>query len=153
MPATKLKEFLDKHRVKYVTIRHSVAYTAQEIASLTHISGKEMAKTVMVKLDGIMAMAVVPGPHHVDLDALKAVAAAGSAELANEPEFKSMFPDCEAGAMPPFGNLYGMPVYSAEELREDQTIAFNAGTHSELFRMRYADFENLVQPRVARISH
>ncbi len=153
MPATKLTDFLDKHRVKYVTIRHSIAYTAQEIASLTHISGKEMAKTVMVKLDGTMAMAVVPGPHHVDLDALRKVAAAHTVELATEPEFKSMFPDCEAGAMPPFGNLYGMPVYSAEELREDQNIAFNAGTHSELFRMRYVDFEALVQPRVARISH
>lgn len=153
MPATKLREFLDKNHVKYVTIRHSVAYTAQEIASLTHISGKELAKTVMVKLDGGLAMAVIPGSHRVDLDSLKVVAAAKRVDLATEAEFKSTFPDCELGAMPPFGNLYGMPVYSAEELREDAAIAFNAGTHSELVRMRYTDYELLVHPRVARISH
>lgn len=153
MAINKLKDYLDKNHVKYVTIRHSVAYTAQEIASLTHISGREMAKTVIVKLDGNMAMAVIPGPQHVDLYKLQNVAAASKAELATEEEFKSKFPDCEAGAMPPFGNLYGLPVYSSEDLRLDQSIAFNAGTHSELVRMRYLDYETLVQPRVARISH
>jgi Ala-tRNA(Pro) deacylase len=153
MPANKLKEFLDQKHVKYVTIRHSVAYTAQEIASLTHIPGKELAKTVMVKMDGEMAMAVVPASHRVDLYALKAVSGAGAVDLANEAEFKYKFPDCEAGAMPPFGNLYKIPVYASEDLRLDEDIAFNAGTHSELVRMHYQDYERLVQPRVAKISH
>ncbi|MDX1984392.1 MAG: YbaK/EbsC family protein [Bryobacteraceae bacterium] len=153
MPANKLREFLDQKHVKYITIRHSVAYTAQEIASLTHIPGSELAKTVMVKMDGEMAMAVVPASQRVDLTLLKKVAGVDNVELATETEFKYRFPDCEAGAMPPFGNLYKMPVYSSEDLRLDEDIAFNAGTHSELVRLKYQDYERLVQPRVARISH
>ena len=152
MPAQKLKEFLDSSNVKYVTISHSAAYTAQEIAASARVSGKEMAKTVMVKIDGKIAMAVLPASYHVDMDLLKEAAGASSVELASEQEFKDMFPGCETGAMPPFGNLYDMPVFVSASLAEDDQIAFNAGSHTELIRLDYADFERLVQPRIIKFS-
>jgi len=130
MPVQKLREFLDSNQVKYVTISHSVAYTAQEIAASAHIRGKELAKTVMVMVDGELAMAVLPASLQLDLDRLKEVAGVGSVRLATEAEFKDRFPGCETGAMPPFGNLYGMKVFADQALAEDQEIAFNAGTHS-----------------------
>ncbi len=146
MPVTRLKEFLDQENVKYVTIGHSPAFTAQEIAERAHIPGKELAKTVMVKIDGELAMIVVPASEHVRLAHLKEALGADAAEIAGEYEFKERFPDCETGAMPPFGNLYDMPVFVSATLREDDEIAFNAGSHSELIRMAYADFERLVKP-------
>ncbi|MBI4539082.1 MAG: YbaK/EbsC family protein [Gemmatimonadetes bacterium] len=152
MPVQKLKDFLDSHRIKYVAIRHSTAYTSQEIAASAHIPGKELAKTVMVKVDGRMAMAVLPASLRVDFDRLKQAAGAGRVELATEAEFKGMFPDCEPGAMPPFGNLYGMEVFADETLAEDEEIAFNAGSHTELIRLSYGDFERLAGPRVAKIA-
>lgn len=152
MPAQKLKEFLDTHGVKYVTIRHSPAFTAQEIAASAHVPGNELAKTVMVKLDGKMAMAVVRAPDHVDFHLLKSAAGAKTAELATEDEFKDLFPQCEVGAMPPFGNLYDMSTYVSEALAADEEIAFNAGSHTELFKMTYADFARLASPTVARIA-
>jgi len=152
MPARKLKEFLDEHNVKYVSITHSRAYTAQEVAATAHIRGKEFAKTVMVKLDGKMAMAVLPATRKVDLEALKQAAGAHKAELATEQEFQYLFPECETGAMPPFGNLYGMETYVDTSLTEDEEIAFNAGSHIELVRMAYRDYERLVQPKVAPIA-
>src|SRR5581483_10890337 len=129
MPLSKLREFLDQNKIPYVVISHSTAYTAQGIAALAHIPGKELAKTVMVKLDGELAMAVVPASTLVDLTALKAVAGVKEAELASELEFKNRFPDCETGAMPPFGNLYGMTVLVDEGLAHLEEIAFNAGSH------------------------
>jgi Ala-tRNA(Pro) deacylase len=152
MPVKKLVEFLDSHQTKYVTITHSTAYTAQEIASLTHIRGRDMAKTVIVKLDGQLAMAVLPASKHVDLSLLKAVSGAKTATLATEAEFRGKFAECETGAMPPFGNLYGLPVYVEESLSKDKEIAFNAGTHNELLRVPYEDFARLVQPTVTRFS-
>ena len=152
MPINKLKEFLDSHRIKYVQITHSRAYTAQEIAASAHIPGKELAKTVMVKIDGKMAMAVLPASYRVDFDQLKRVAEAETVELASENEFKDMFPACEVGAMPPFGNLYEMDVYVAEPLTEDEEIAFNAGSHTELVRLRYEDFERLVEPKIKNFT-
>jgi Ala-tRNA(Pro) deacylase len=152
MPVQRLKEFLDDNDVRYVRIQHSPAFTAQEIAASAHIPGKELAKTVMVKIDGKMAMAVLPASYKVDMEKLKAATGAGSVELAGEQEFKDMFPACEIGAMPPFGNLYGMEVYAAEVLTEDEEIAFNAGSHTELIRLAYADFERLVQPKVTKLS-
>jgi Ala-tRNA(Pro) deacylase len=152
MPVKKLKEFLDANQVKYVTISHSAAYTAQEIAASAHIPGKELAKTVMVKVDGKMAMAVLPASARVDLDLLKQAAGAASAELASEREFKDMFPGCETGGMPPFGNLYGMDVYVSPVLAEDEEIAFNAGSHTELVRLSYKDFARLVNPKVVSLS-
>lgn len=152
MHIQRLKDFLDDHGVKYTLISHSPAFTAQEIAESAHIPGKWLAKTVMVKLDGKIAMAVLPATCRVDLDLLKVAASARMAELASEDEFKYLFRGCAVGAMPPFGNLFGVPVYVADILREDEEIAFNAGTHSELMRLTYRDFERLVKPTVARIS-
>jgi Ala-tRNA(Pro) deacylase len=152
MPVAKLKEFLDSHHVKYVTIHHSPAFTAQEIAASAHVPGKELAKTVMVKADGKMAMAVLPASFRVDLEQLRQSIGASVVELAGEREFKDLFPACEVGAMPPFGNLYGMEVFVAEILTEDEEIAFNAGSHTELLRLKYADFAGLVHPRVVRLS-
>ena len=152
MPVQKLKGFLDENGIKYVTIQHSAAYTAQEAAAYTHIPGKELAKTVMVKVDGKMAMAVVPASHRVDFDRLGKVAGAQHVELASEEEFKDFFPACDVGAMPPFGNLYDMAVYASDVLGEDVEIAFSAGSHSELIRLAYADYERLVQPKIASFS-
>lgn len=152
MPEIKLKQFLDDNDIKYVTIHHSRAYTMQKAAEYAHISGKEVAKTVMVKIDGKMAMAVLPAPEHVDLDLLKGAAKARSVELAGEKEFKNLFFGCDVGAMPPFGNIYGLDVYVEEGLKEDEMIAFRAGTHEELIELAYRDFERLVKPRVVRLS-
>jgi Ala-tRNA(Pro) deacylase len=148
MPVRKLREFLDKNKVKYIAVSHSPAFTAQEIAATAHISGKELAKTVMVKVDGKMAMAAVPASRHVNFELLAKAIKAKKVKLADERDFQDLFGECEVGAMPPFGNLYDMEVYVAEELTEDEEIAFNAGSHTELIRMKYADFERLVQPKV-----
>jgi Ala-tRNA(Pro) deacylase len=152
VPLNKVKAFLDYHRVKYVTISHSKAYTAQGIAAMAHISGRDLAKTVIVKLDGDLAMAVLPASYQVDLEALRRLTGVRKAELATEREFKRAFADCETGAMPPFGNLYGVPVYVDETLTEDHEIAFNAGSHYELIKLSYADFERLVKPEVMEFS-
>jgi len=152
MPLTSLKEFLDKHNVRYIVISHSPAYTAQGIAALTHIPGKELAKTVMIKMDGSLVMAVLPASYHVDLMRLKAEAMATTVALASESEFKGRFPDCEIGAMPPFGNLYGIEVFADESLAKDEEIAFNAGSHRELVRLAWKDFEKLVKPKVIRFA-
>jgi Ala-tRNA(Pro) deacylase len=152
MHLSKVKDFLDANAVKYVVISHSKAYTAQGIAAVSHISGKEVAKTVIVKLDGALAMAVLPASYQVDLPALRRDTGVQSAELASEREFKQHFPDCETGAMPPFGNLYSIPVYADESLTEDKEIAFNAGSHYELIKMAYLDFERLVGPEVMNFS-
>ena len=152
MPVKRLKEFLDSHNIKYVTISHSRAFTAQETAASAHVPVKELAKTVVVKIDGKMAMAVLPASSKVDFDLLKKAMGSGRVEIASEKEFKDMFPGCEIGAMPPFGNLYGMEVFAAESLTEDKEIAFNAGSHRELVKMAYKDFERLVKPKVTKFS-
>jgi Ala-tRNA(Pro) deacylase len=152
MPVQKLREFLDQSKVKYVRISHSMAYTAQEVAASAHITGKNVAKTVIVKLGGKMAMAVLPAAYQLDFNLMREAAGGGEVELAGEAEFKSVFPDCETGAMPPFGNLYGMDVFVAESLAEADEIAFNAGSHTELIQLAYADFERLVKPVLAKLS-
>lgn len=148
MPTQMLKEFLDANGVEYVIISHSPAFTAQKIAASAHIRGRELAKTVIVKIDGRMAMAVLPASQKADLNLLRETAHAQNVELASESEFRDSFPGCDPGAMPPFGNLYGMDVYVAASLAEDEEIAFNAGSFTELVRMAYRDFERLVQPKV-----
>jgi Ala-tRNA(Pro) deacylase len=153
MPVKKLKEFLDSKGIKYQSINHSPAYTAQEIAASTHVRGKELAKTVMVTLDGKMAMAVLPASRKVSLDLLREASGAANAQLAAERAFCDMFPGCEVGAMPPFGNLYDLDVYVSKLLTEDEEIAFNAGSHTELIRMGYKDFQRLVKPKIARLAH
>ncbi len=146
MAVKKLKEFLDENHVRYLTVSHSPAYTAQEIAAKVHVPGKEIAKTVLVKIDGRLAMAVLPGSFKIDFDELKKVTGSDNVRLADEHEFIDKFPDCELGAMPPFGNLYGIDVFVANSLAEDEEIVFNACSHSQLIKMSYADFERLVSP-------
>ncbi len=148
MPVKALKEFLDSHKIKYICISHSPAFTSQEIAAAAHISGKSLAKTVIAKVNGGMAMVVLPANEHVNFTALKQAAGVGSADLASESEFKSKFPECEVGAMPPFGNLYNMPVYVYGDLAQQEHITFNAGSHSELIQLTYSDFSRLVNPKV-----
>ncbi len=152
MPIDRLKTFLDENDVKYVTISHSRAYTAQQIAAAAHVPGKEMAKTVMVKVGGEMAMVVLPAPDQVSMDRVRGVTGTEDVELASEDEFSALFPSCEVGAMPPFGNLWDMTVFVDERLRENEHIAFNAGSHTELVKLPYGDFERLVQPVVAMVS-
>ena len=152
MPAKQLKELLDSHNIKYVTMTHSAAYTAQEIASLAHVRGEEFAKTVIVRIDGAMVMAVLPASYHVDLPLLKAAAQGKKIALASETDFRDRFPECETGAMPPFGQLFGMSVFVDETLTRDKEIAFNAGTHKELIRLSYEDFARLVQPKVVALA-
>jgi Ala-tRNA(Pro) deacylase len=147
-----LKKFLDENKIRYVTVTHSTAYTAQEVAALTHTKGKDFAKTVMVMLDGTLAMAVVPASHQVDLIRLKEGTRANTVALANESEFRARFPGCETGAMPPFGNLFDMAVFIDESLTKDVEIAFNAGSHNELIRLLYEDLERLVKPKVLKFA-
>lgn len=151
MLQTEVRTLLDSRRVAYRTIPHERCLTAQEIAAAAHIPGREMAKTVMVKLDGELAMAVLPAHERVDLDRLRRVAGAREVTLALESEFKDRFPGCETGAMPPFGNLYGMRVFVAEHLAQDHAIAFNCGDHRELVQLDYRDFAKLVEPTVGDI--
>jgi len=151
MPVQKLKKYLDDHGVKYVTITHSRAYTAQEVAASAHIPGKKVAKSVMVKIDGDMAMVVVPATFQVDLELLQNAVGARMIDLATEEEFAGLFPGCEPGAMPPFGNLYGMDTFMDATLREDDEIAFNAGTHTEMIRLAFPDYVRMVQPAVLQI--
>jgi Ala-tRNA(Pro) deacylase len=153
MPVQKLKEFLDREKIKYLSIVHSTAYTAQEVAASAHITGKELAKTVIVELDGRMAMAVLPANRKIVLTDLREVTGSDEAKFASEDEFKKQFPDCETGAMPPFGNLYGMDVYVAETLTDNDEIAFNAGSHTEAIKMRYKDFDRLVQPKIVSFTN
>ncbi len=152
MPINTLTRFLDDNKVEYVTIRHSPAYTAQKIAAAAHIPGREMAKTVMVNIDGKMAMAVLRATDQVDLDLLRGASNAKSVTLATEDDFRDAFQGVELGAMPPFGNLYGMEVFADEALTKDAQIAFNAGSHTELLQLDYADFERLAKPKVANFS-
>lgn len=148
MPSKLLKEFLDREQVRYVSIQHSPAYTAQEIAASAHIPGRGLAKTVILKIDGRLAMAVLPANRKIILADLREATGAEDVKFATEDEFKARFPDCETGAMPPFGNLYGLEVFVAPSLAQETEIAFNAGSHTEIIKMAYHDFERLVHPKV-----
>jgi Ala-tRNA(Pro) deacylase len=152
MVAKKLREFLDSHNIRYATISHPISYTAQGTAALAHVPSKDLAKTVIVKIDGALAMAVLPASYEVDLALLRASIGAETLCLAKEREFKESFPECELGAMPPFGNLYGMAVFVDESLTQEKEIVFNAGSHNELIRISYEDFERLVKPTVLKLA-
>lgn len=153
MPSKRLKAFLDENDIKYLSIMHSMAFTATDIAHSAHIRSKHMAKTVIIKINDKLAMAVVPANYKVNLLLLADALQNSKVELASESEFTRHFPDCEVGAMPPFGNLYNMEVYVAESLTENETIIFNAGSHMELIQMDYKDFENLVKPTFIMLNH
>lgn len=146
MATNKLKEFLESHQVKYVSLMHSPAFTSQEVAASAHVSGKQFAKTVIVKAPEGLAMVVLPANQQVNFSALSAQLG-GEVDLARESEFKNKFPDCEVGAMPPFGNLFDVPVYVAASLSDHDHIVFNAGSHAELMQVAFADFKRLVKPK------
>ena len=148
MALDRLRQYLDDHDTEYVVVSRSKAYTAQKIAASAHISGKQVAKSVILNADEKMVMVVVPAPHRVDLNRMKNILKAEVVSLAKEVEFQRQFPDCETGAMPPFGNLYEMDVFVDKSLTEDEVIAFNACSHRELVRMAFKDFEKLVKPVV-----
>jgi Ala-tRNA(Pro) deacylase len=152
MLTSRLREFLDERHARYETIPHSHTATAQETAESAHVPGKEFAKSVMVKLDDRMIMTVLPADVQIDLDRVKQLTGSVHAELAGETEFGTLFPGCEIGAMPPFGNLYGLEVFVDAEMAEDEMIAFNAGTHEELVRMSYEEYEKLVKPVRANLA-
>ncbi len=149
---SKLHEFLDANGVQYQVVTHRQAFTAQEVAATEHVSGKEVAKVVMLRSGSEFLMSVLPAPYLVDLDRAERVTGKPHLVLATEAEFKGLFPQCEAGAMPPFGNLYNLPVYVDAALTHDEYIIFNAGTHTQTVRMKYADFARLVQPKVGSFA-
>ena len=147
----KLKEALDEAKISYEVYNHALAYTAQEIAAKQHFSGREMAKVVMIDVDGTLVMGVIPGSRKISLEMVRASLGAKKARLASEDQFISRFPDCEIGAMPPFGNLFGLKVYVDPALEQDEYIYFNAGNHVQTVRLKYADFAWVVKPQVTRL--
>lgn len=148
----RLKEFLDDHNIKYESIDHTPSYTGQELAESVHISGMEIAKAVILKTDNDYIMAVLPASRKIDILYLEELIGVKGLSLADENEFADLFPDSEVGAMPPFGNLYGLPVYSASALSDDEEIVFNAGTHTDAIKMSYEDYEKVVKPTVFQFS-
>lgn len=149
--STRLKNLLDENKIPYSTMTHQTAYTAQGVAAAMQISGKELAKTVVLWAGEEMILAVLPAPKHVKLDKLGAQLGK-SVRLASEREFSDRFPDCEAGAMPPIGSLYNLPVYVDESLAADEAIVFNAGTHHDAIHMRYDDFVRLAKPKICAFA-
>lgn len=146
--ARKLKEYLDENKVPYNVSMHQEVYTAQEVAAAVHVKGKELVKVVIIKTKDKYVMAVLPADHKVDVERMRTLLNDAEARLATEGEFKSLFQDCDVGAMPPFGNLYDVGVYVDKSLAEDEDIVLQAGSHVETIRMKYADFERLVGPEV-----
>jgi Ala-tRNA(Pro) deacylase len=152
MPLQKLIDFLEENNVKFTRIIHSTAYTAQVIAHRAHISGNMLAKTIVLKdPEGKFVMAVVPANYQIDMAKISELYKA-ELDLATEDEFRKLFPGCETGGMPPFGNLFGLPVYVSESLAKSEDIAFNAGNHRELLQIHFSDFESLVKPTIAAFS-
>lgn len=149
----RLEDYLRENGVPFEVQHHPKAITAQEVAAAEHVPGKMLAKVVMILADGEMVMLTLPAPDQVDLEKVGKVLGAEQARLAEEEEFEGAFPDCEVGAMPPFGNLYELPVYVEEALAEDETIFFRAGTHTDTMSVSYADFEQLVEPTIAEFAH
>lgn len=152
MILAKLRTLLDQNAVRFALLEHSPAYTAQEVAAKLHVHGWELAKTTIVKADDRFLMIVLPAPSYVDLRRVCALAGARTARLATEDEMASLFPGCELGAMPPFGNLWEIPVWVDERLALDPVIVFPAGTHHEAVRMSFADYRHLVDPRVVSVA-
>ena len=139
--------WLDGNKVSYEVLHHPKAVTAQRIAQAEHVKGRHHAKVVMVKSGDQHLMIVLPADHQIDLEKVeKAIGKAVS--LDNEQEFKTLFSDCAIGAMPPFGNLYGLPTYVEQSLAEQDYIVFEAGTHTDAIKMSYRDYEKIVKPKV-----
>ena len=153
MPISKkLKDLFDAAKVSYEVYNHPLAYTAQEIAQRQHFSGNDMAKVVILKVDDQLVMAVVTGNQKVHLPTVRASLSANDVRLATEEEFVGRFPGCDIGAMPPFGNLFGMPTYVDPRVTEDEEIYFNAGNHVQAVRLSYKDYAQLASPRVVSLT-
>lgn len=152
MLCPRLVTYLDENRVPYQTLHHSSDFTSQETAAHTRTPGREFAKTIALRIDDGYAVGVLPAHHHVDFEKLRRWTNAREIRLATEDEMRSLFPDCEVGAQPPFGNLYGVPVYVSAALAGDEHVTFNGGSHEDVIRMRYDDFASLVKPRVINFS-
>lgn len=145
----RLAEYLDREQASYDTRQHAEAFTAQEVAAKSHVPGRDVAKVVVVRGEtGEYLMAVLPAPCRLDLEALAAAAGAGRLSLASEAEVRRLFPDCEAGAMPPFGRLYGLAVYADGCFPKTERLFFQAGNHHEVVGMAYPEFVRLVNPVV-----
>jgi Ala-tRNA(Pro) deacylase len=152
MIPARISEYLDRNQARYSFLSHPAAYTAQEEAAAAHVPGREWAKTVVCFADDQPVLAVVPAPSAVDLNRLRQTAQAHSVRLANEKEFAPLYYDCELGAIPPLGPLFGQRVYVDEQLTKDSEVAFSGGSHHDTIRMPYREFERLVQPIVAEIA-
>jgi Ala-tRNA(Pro) deacylase len=153
MPIPKeITSYLDEHRVPYETIHHRRDFTAQETAADTHTKGKEFAKTIVLFIDDRYYLAVLPAHRQVSLSKIKDGLHAKNVALASEDEISSIFNNCETGAMPPLGELYNLPVYVDDEIHRDYQITFNAGTHEDVIRMLYKDYQALVHPKVMDIT-
>lgn len=152
MVSTRLKQFLDRNEIGYDVMQHDPAFTAQQLAARMHVPGREFVKVVVVKMDGNYALAALPAPRMVNFRQLARVAGIKKCSLASEAEFQQLFPDCELGAMPPFGNLYELPTFVDSELTSSENIVINAGTHAEAIRLRYADLNRLVRPKVGSFT-
>jgi Ala-tRNA(Pro) deacylase len=153
MLSPRLHSLLDEQHAPYTTLTHPRTVTAQETANATHVGNRHFAKAVMLKVDGELAMMVMPAAYRVDVTRLSRALGGPLVELAEEAEFRDAFPDCEIGAMPPFGHLYGMPVYVDSRLADQTEIAFNAGSHTDTVRMTYGEFERLAQPELLWLAH
>jgi len=151
IPAS-IERFVRDNGVTYTPIHHRVAFTAQEEAAATHVPGREWAKTVVCFADGKPILAVLPAHFRLDFYALRSMLGARDVRLAAEHEFSSLYPECETGAMAPFGTLYHQPVYVDESLTADPYIVFNAGTHVDAMRMKLSDFVKLSRPIIGRIA-
>ena len=148
MAVNRLTHYLDEHGIKYVSVRHSPAYTAAEVATSSHVSARSFAKTVIIKVDDVPAMLVLPANRRILIHELREMLETEHVKLASEAKIRELFPDCELGAMPPFGPLYGLKVHVTAGLAQQKEISFNAGTHTEIITMDYADFARLVQPTI-----
>ncbi|MBI3997705.1 MAG: YbaK/EbsC family protein [Armatimonadetes bacterium] len=148
----RLEAYLRENGVHYDVTPHPEAYTAQEIAAVEHVPGQQMAKVVMADADGRLIMLVLPAPARVDLVRLRTALGAKTVRLAREEEFASLFPDCEVGAMPPYGNLYNVPVYLDRSLADQPRITFNAGTHRETMTVKAEDYHRLVRPTILEFT-
>jgi Ala-tRNA(Pro) deacylase len=148
----RLEKYLHEEGVTFEVLTHSVAYTAQEVAAIQHTPGRQLAKVVLVDADGALVMLVLPAHCRVHFPKAKDVLEASKVRLAREEEFGGTFTDCEVGAMPPFGNLYGLPVYVDSSLADAREIVFKVGSHSTSFRMGFSDYERLVEPKVVEFG-
>lgn len=148
----KVKEYLVNERISFEIAEHPLAYTASEIAGSQHVPGKQMVKSVIVKSGGEFMMCVLPAIHLIDFEKLKKVTGKGDLELANEKDLKRLFPEYELGAEPPFGHLYGLQVFADKLLEEDEEIVFNAGTHTDVVKIKFSDYKRVTKPTIAEIG-